>query len=338
MVTNNAPTNMEKRFMNNQETYIEEPWKIIESYFSGQHLQRLVRHQIESYNDFVTQQINKTIHMFNPIHIRSNHDFDIETNKYGLEIIITFVNFHIFRPQIYENNGATKIMFPQEARLRNFTYASCMTVDMNIKLIRRKGLTLQDVETQHKTLKKIHIGKLPIMLKSSICVLNQYKHINNTLSGECRFDPGGYFIINGSEKTVLAQERAAENKVYCFNTKKGNTKWLLHAEIKSVPDFKIISPKQINVMISNKTNGFGHIIYVQLPRMKQPVPLFVLFRALGVISDKEICSYIMLDCDTKCLEDILFNLKGSIVDANQCLSPEMLSNILWIKQFIYRLI
>ena len=60
-------------------------------------------------------------------------------------------------------------------------------------------------------------------------------------------------------------------------------------------------------MISNKTNGFGHTIYVQLPRTKQPVPLFILFRALGIISDEEICSYIMLDCDKKELKDILFN-------------------------------
>ena len=322
MSLDNPTTIMETRYINNRDTYIEEPWKIIESYFSGQHLQRLVRHQIESYNDFVSQQINKTIHMFNPIHIKSFRDYDEKAKKYGLEMIITFENFHIFRPQIYENNGATKIMFPQEARLRNFTYASAMTVDINIKMIRRKGDMLQETEMQHKTFKKIHIGKLPIMLKSCVCVLNQYKHITNTVSGECRFDPGGYFIINGSEKTVIAQERAAENKVYCFNAKNNTTKWSFHAEIKSVPDFKIISPKQINMMISNKTNGFGHTIYVQLPRMKQPIPLFILYRALGVISDKEICSYIMLDCDEKDLKNILFNLKGSIVDANKYLQRE----------------
>ena len=313
---------IDTRYVNKINSYIEQPWKIIQSYFEGKHLQRLVRHQIESYNDFVSKQIKNTINMFNPIHIKSNNDYDIETKKYGLEIIITFSNFHIFRPQIYENNGATKIMFPQEARLRNFTYSSAMTIDINIKIIRRKGELMQEVETQNKILKKIHIGKLPIMLKSCICVLNQYKHINSKISGECRFDPGGYFIINGSEKTVLAQERAAENKVYCFNTKKGNNKWLFTAEVKSVPDFKIISPKQINMMVTNKNNGFGHCIYVQIPRMKQPIPLFVLFRALGVLSDKEICSFIMLDCDKKDLQDILFNLKGSIVDANDLLTQE----------------
>jgi DNA-directed RNA polymerase II subunit RPB2 len=127
-------------------------------------------------------------------------------------------------------------MFPQEARLRNFTYASSTTVDMNIKYIVRSGPNLDNIQTFYKTIPQIHIGKLPIMLKSSICVLNQYKHFENTQTGECKFDAGGYFIINGSEKTVLGQERAAENRVQCFNVSKNNTKNSWIAEIKSVPE------------------------------------------------------------------------------------------------------
>ena len=337
MNSNKMTSFIDERGMNFTDNYIEQPWSVIESYFKGQHLKLLVRHQIESFNDLVSVQLKKTINMFNPIRIVSNNDYDEESKKYGLEMIITFSNFHIFRPQIYENNGATKIMFPNEARLRNFTYSSSMTVDLNIQFTRRKGENLEDCETQFKVIKKVHIGKLPIMLRSCICVLNQYKHINHQVSGECRFDPGGYFIINGSEKTVLAQERAAENKVYCFNTSKKNSKWMYTAEVKSVPDTKIISPKQINVMISKKNNGFGHSIYVQLPRMKQPVPLFVLFRALGVISDKEICSYILLDSDAKQLEPMLFNLKASIIDANKYLDEESCFNYL-VKNAMYTLI
>ena len=67
-------------------------------------------------------------------------------------------------------------MYPQEARLRNFTYASTMTVDLNIKIIRRYGENLSLMETRHQTVPKIHIGKIPIMIKSVICVLNQYNH------------------------------------------------------------------------------------------------------------------------------------------------------------------
>ena len=197
--------------------YIEEPWSIINSHFRGKHLRQLVCHQIESYNDFVNFQIQKTISMFNPVHVCSEDDFVKEVGKYRLEMFITFEKFSIYRPQIHENNGATKIMFPQEARLRNFTYASIMSVDVNIKYIVRSGETLDSEQTFYKILPNIQIGKLPIMLKSSICVLEQYKHISHKINGECHMDSGGYFIINGSEKTCLGQERAAENLVQCFN-------------------------------------------------------------------------------------------------------------------------
>jgi len=302
--------------------YIEDPWTIIESYFKDQHLDRLVRHQLESYNNFVGYQIIKTIEMFNPIHIKSENDYDAKTGKYSLEIFITFENFHIYRPQIHENNGAIKLMFPQEARLRNFTYASAMTIDINIKYVVRDGCNLENVKTLYKTLPKIHIGKLPIMLKSNICVLSQYKYVDSQHTGECKYDAGGYFIINGSEKTVLGQERAAENRVYCFNISKNDTKYTWKAEIKSVPDFKCISPKQINMMISSKNNGFGLPISLQIPRVKQPIPLFIVFRALGVVSDKEICEYILLNISLEKYKPMLDNLQASIIEANKYMTYE----------------
>ena len=321
------------------EQYIETPWSIIESYFKGQHLDRFVRHQHESYNNFVGYQIIKTIEMFNPVHIASDQDFDHESKKYALELFITFENFHIYRPQIHENNGAIKLMFPQEARLRNFTYASATTIDINIKYIVRNGPNLENMQTFYKTIPKVHIGKLPIMLKSNICVLSQYKHFENTQTGECKFDAGGYFIINGSEKTVLGQERAAENRVYCFNIAKNDTKYTWKAEVKSVPDFKCISPKQINMMVRSKnsisksedskgceikTKGISNAICVELPRVKQPIPLFIVFRALGVISDKEICERILLKIDglEGKAKDILEALQPSIIEANKYITQE----------------
>jgi len=323
MNQNNNDENKEV-FDINDDQYIESPWSIIEAYFKGQHLERLVRHQLESYNNFVGHQIIKTIEMFNPVHIASEQDFNPTFKKYGLEIFVTFENFNIYRPQIHENNGAIKLMFPGEARLRNFTYASNMTVDINIKYIVRTGKELENVQTFHKTLTKIHIGKMPIMLKSSICVLTQYKHVENTHTGECKYDAGGYFIINGSEKTVLGQERAAENNVYCFNVAKNNTKYTWTAEIKSVPDFKCISPKQISMMISSKNNGFGNPICLQLPRVKQPIPLFIVFRALGVISDKEICDKILLNIhdQEETNKNMLNALQASIIESNKHLTQE----------------
>ena len=318
-------------------TYIEEPWSLIGSYFQGKHLDQLVRHQIESYNDMVNVQLKRTVDMFNPVRIVSDQDYDKEIQKHRLEVEVSFSNLYLYRPQIHENTGATKIMFPQEARLRNFTYAAMMTVDMNIKYIVRTGANQHTII--HKNFPKVQVGKLPIMLKSSICVLTQHSHLDHNVTGECPHDAGGYFIINGSEKTVLGQERAAENRVVCYNVAKNNNKWLWVAEIKSIPDSKCISPKQINMMVVAKQNGFGHPLVIQIPRMKQPIPLFIVFRALGVLSDREICEYIVYqinastggamggsagagagndDYKTKMLE----SLQASIIDANHIMTQE----------------
>lgn len=301
--------------------YVEEPYTLIESYFEAQHLERLVRHQIESYNHFINYQVQRTIQMFNPVRIRSENDFVESEGLYMLEIVISFDNFKLYPPQIHENNGATKLMLPQEAKLRNFTYASGMTVDVNIEYIIRNTENMSVPRIIKKTLPKINIGKMPIMLKSSVCVLTQNKHIHSAFTGECPMDCGGYFIIKGSEKTVLGQERAAENRIYCFDGK-NTTKWNWFAEIKSVPDYKCISPKQIDMMIASKNNGFGNGIYVNIPRIKQPVELFVLFRALGVISDKDICEHILLNIDDDKYTELLDCLQASIIDANKFITQE----------------
>ena len=300
-------------------SYLEEPFAIIESYFAGQHLDRLVRHQIESYDNFINHQVQKTIEMFNPVRVVSEHDLIEETGQHALEVLIRFENFKMYPPQIHENNGATKMMLPQEARLRNFTYASTMTIDIRIEYIVRN--TNNEPTVLHKFLPKINIGKMPIMVKSSVCVLTQNRHIHPLYTGECHMDCGGYFVIKGSEKTVLGQERAAENKIYCFDGK-NTTKWSYYAEIKSVPDYKCISPKQIEMMIASKNNGFGHGLYITIPRIKQPIELFVLFRALGVPNDKRICEYILLDVDTKVHRELLDFLQASIIDANKYMTQE----------------
>lgn len=363
-----TPREQSQPFDIHHDPYIETPFTIIESYFEGQQLTRFVRHQLESYNHFVNHQLAKTIDMFNPVHIASEQDYDKETNKYALEVFITFENFNIYRPQIHENNGAIKLMFPQEARLRNFTYSAATTIDLHIKYVVRTGAQLENMQTIHKTIPRVHLGKLPIMLRSDICVLSQYKHFDHEQTGECKFDAGGYFIINGSEKTVLAQERAAENRVYCFNVEKTETKYLWKAEIKSVPDSKCISPKQITLFLVSKKektkkdkkkkkakddatataeegggggetksseetpeedknrgndySGFGHPIVVAIPRIKQPIPLFVVFRALGVLTDREICEKILLNIRDEKNQLLLEALQASIIDANKHLTQE----------------
>jgi DNA-directed RNA polymerase II subunit RPB2 len=310
-----------KHILSHLGEYLEEPYTIIESYFGSQYLERLVRHQIESYNHFINFQIQRTIQMFNPVTIHSENDFIAEHNQYFLEVQLSFDNFKLYPPQIHENNGATKVMLPQEAKLRNFTYASTMTVDVHVTYIVRNTEAMDAPKIIKKTLPKINIGKMPIMIKSSICVLSQNRHISPALTGECSMDCGGYFVVKGSEKTVLGQERAAENRIYCFDGK-NTTKWNWFAEIKSVPDFKCISPKQIEMMIASKNNGFGHGIYMTIPRIKQPIELFVVFRALGIITDKDICQYVLLDIGDETYHELLVSLQASIIDANKCMTQE----------------
>ena len=301
--------------------YNGEAFNIIESYFSGQHSSRLVRHQLESYNHFVNYDMKRTIDMFNPVTIRSDKDYVAKHEAHTLEIKITFENLKIYLPMIYENNGATKTMMPMEAKVRNFTYASNMTVDVRVEYIVRDTESMDQPRSIHKLLPKISIGKMPIMVKSSICVLTQNSHINPVSVGECAFDHGGYFIIKGSEKTVLQQERAAQNIVYCYDGKNAS-RCIWYAEIKSVPDYKCISPKQVEIEIASKNNGYGYPMKVVVPRVREVIDLFTLFRALGVNSDKEICSYILLDIESTKHAEMLKYLNASIVEANKTMTKE----------------
>jgi DNA-directed RNA polymerase II subunit RPB2 len=290
-------------------------WDVISSYFEGQELQRLVNHQIESYNDFVMTQLNKTVTMFNPVMVRSPHFYDKENKQYSLEAMLTFSDVRIGRPQIHENNGAVNVMFPHEARRRNFTYAANVTVSLNITYIHRKGANLEEVHTLHNTLPEVHLGKIPIMLKSRICVLTQNPHLTAEETNECKYEPGGSFIINGSEKLILGQERAAWNTVFCYPSNLG-TKVLFQAEIKCVPRDKSISPKQVIMyMMKPAASGFK-TIQVQLPRIRKTVPLGVLFKALGIMTDRAICDLVTDQ------EDIMDELTGTIEEASTCKSQD----------------
>ena len=312
----------------------ESSWTVINSYFENKHLKQLVKHQIESYNYFINTQLQATIDMFNPIVITSEQFYNREYKINTLEVVIKFENLSIHRPQLHENNGATKLMFPHDARLRNFTYTSNMLIDLNIEYIIKEGDNYTSIRKINKQIPNIHIGKMPVMLKSDICILQQYSHLDSKITGECNMDPGGYFIINGSEKTCIAQERAAENQIYCFNVEKNSTKWSWLAEYKSVPDWKFISPKQLRIMISTKNNGFGKPIYLEIPRLKNPIPLFIIFRAYGIITDKDICERILLDCNCHYLQEMLSSLQASIVDANEYLTQNdalkyIISNVIY---------
>jgi len=312
-----------KDLLGNIENYEEDAYTILGSYFKDKELNRLTRHQTESTNHFINYQMQATIDMFNPRTVSSEKDFNIDTGESNLKIMYNIKNLKFYPPQLYENNGSTKIMLPQEARLRNFTYASKTTVDLYLEIHVRSTDT-NELNVSEIMIPAIKFVDLPIMLKSSNCILQQYTQQNHSLpTGECPKDCGGYYIIKGSEKTVLGQERAAENRIYIFQGK-NTPKWDWVAEFKSVPDSKCISPKQMEMLISSKASVYGHRIYVVIPRLKQKtyIELFVLFRALGVLSDKKICEYILLNVEDSNKAAMLKYLEASMYDANRFIKSE----------------
>ena len=121
-------------------------------------------------------------------------------------------------------------MYPSYARKRNFTYSSPIYVDIEIKFIQRKGDMLEMEEEMTKNLDKISLGKIPIMLHFKYCLLSSVKKEELNKYDECPYDIGGYFIINGSEKVLICQEKVRENTVLIFKNSKTNTSihiWLM---------------------------------------------------------------------------------------------------------------
>lgn len=91
---------------------------------------------------------------------------------------------------------------PNDCRLRDMTYAAPIMVD--IRYVRGRQVVVR---------KGIVIGRLPIMLRSSKCVLMGKNDGQMAAMKECALDPGGYFIVNGTEKVILVQEQLSKNRV-----------------------------------------------------------------------------------------------------------------------------
>jgi len=229
---------------------------------------------------------------------------------------IKFNQAHInANPRITEEDDKYVPVFPHEARMRNLTYATELYVDI---LLAKKELedefvfdnkTGQRKRKVRKVLQefeqaRVLIGKIPVMLRSQFCQLTSLNQFERVRSGkDCQYDQGGYFIINGSEKVIVAQERMANNQVLVFH-KKPPAKFSWVAEIRSQAENSNKPPQLLVMYLKNRFKGnlmsgvnkFGQCIYVNIPLIKEPIPLVVLFRALGTISDRMIMSRVCFDC------------------------------------------
>lgn len=151
----------------------------------------------------------------------------------------------------------------------------------------------------------VFIGKLPIMVKSRYCLLKDLPDEDLYAEGECPYDQGGYFVINGSEKVLIAQERSAANIVQVFKKSQSNTPYV--AEIRSAVEkgSRLISSMQIKLYEKGEGSkgGFGQTIKCTLPYIKTEIPIAIVFRALGVVSDEDILNHICYERkDTEMLE------------------------------------
>ena len=298
----------------NQEDSIErdeitdkDSWKVISAYFS-QH--GLVSQQIGSFNQFVGNNIQDIIEENKSVKIELDKDYSKGGEKisYELNFIKSIIAAH---PQFIESNGNQSIkLYPNDARVRNLDYTSELSAEISFKEKREKS-NEERVLAENKA---YSIGKIPIMVRSKYCSLNDKDDTERIAVNECEFDQGGYFIIGGGEKVIVAQERMATNFVYVFN-KKEQSGFSWQAEVRSSIDGSNRPPISFSVKIAKKNthlkHNLGGLITARIPYVKADVPISILFKALGLESDKDIMDYIVFDENDNSFKELL---KPSIED------------------------
>ena len=287
-------------------------YDLLQKHFTDNKGYHLIKHILESYNDFVLRKIDHIIEGFNPVVVHHTHIPELDKFKYVLEIEMK--NPVISKPMIYEKDGSTKIMTPMDARNRNFTYSGPITIDIEI---RAKTLNLEtgDYAVDAKTVSNVALGKMPIMVMSRYCILST----QGAAEEECRYDYGGYFVVNGNEKVIISQDRIAENKTYVFVNNKVSA-YSCIAEIRSVQENRFSVPKTTTMKLSSKPNQFGRFIRINIHHIKHDIPLFILFRALGVESDHDIvdlCTLVGTEGDA---DTVMDELVGTIEEANNVMT------------------
>ncbi|TKR68631.1 hypothetical protein L596_024590 [Steinernema carpocapsae] len=228
-----------------------------------------------------------------PVELQSevqHYSGDLENpTKYSLK----FEQIYLSKPTHWEKDGTPTPMMPNEARLRNLTYSSPLYVDIT------KARMREGEENRETRYEKVFVGKIPIMLRSSYCMLANMSDRDLTELNECPLDPGGYFVINGSEKVLIAQEKMATNTVYVFSMKDG--KYSFKTECRSCLEnsSRPTSTLWVNMMAraggQNKKSAMGQRIIAIMPYIKQEIPVMIVFRALGFVSDRDILEHIIYD-------------------------------------------
>ncbi|KJX94590.1 RPB2 like protein [Zymoseptoria brevis] len=309
----------------------EDCWTVIHSFFDEK---GLVSQQLDSFDEFASTTMQQIVDDQPAIVIDQNlAGLDDES---GMPIVkkrssIKLGTLTVSQAAMTEGDGSTRAMHPHEARLRNLTYSSPMFIKLEktTQLARERALgghydedqgmwvappnwdgTVEtvweeDPDNPKQAIDQVFIGKLPVMLKSKICALRNRSEAELYAFQECPFDQGGYFIINGSEKVLIAQERSAANIVQVFRKKGTNTPVV--AELRSAVErgTRLISSMQVKLCNQAvAAQHSGQTIKVSLPYIRADVPIAIVFRAMGVVSDEDILAHICPEEDTQMREKL----------------------------------
>lgn len=320
-------------------------WDIIDAYFNTIP-NYISKNQIDSYNMFLDENIGKTIRQFNPLQFVFTGDKG--TNyKHEVDIVIggtadipngLLINdgssIKIGKPIIHEiisseTKNVNKQLYPNEARLKNLNYSISVYADIHVvyrmyELTDAANATYKLINKPHiRTFTECLIGHVPCMLQSKACVLSQIPRANLKDFGECPYDHGGYFIIDGKEKVITAQTRQIENIIYTKKmTNDDGYEW--GAEIRSVPEDKFQPARITRVYIKRTPNSdikkkipMSGLVMVLIPMTNDAIPIFILFRALGITTDKEILESICGNLDSPMGKEFSNYLYDNVILGNQ---------------------
>jgi DNA-directed RNA polymerase II subunit RPB2 len=292
--------------------------KILKTYFQTQDYP-FTRHHIDSYDQFLSQDLPAIIKSENPLTILE--DPIGSTGVYALkaEIFVGGIDgnrIYIGTPTInLRDADEIRLMYPNEARLRNLHYASQIEADIVIRLTISRpnpsggaptsNIILMDSEIDREAygyLAKFQLLKMPIMLHSRYCVLYGKPQSFLKEIGECIYDSGGYFIIDGSEKVLITRQEKAFNTLD-ISLQESNPDTSIYSSI-SCLNSETRKVKRISFFWLRRQNT----LQISIPFVRSPIPIFIIFRAMGLQADEDIIRAILPDpesAESKILEPLL---------------------------------
>ncbi len=234
----------------------------------------LVRQHLDSYNEFVERGLQEVIDEVGEIEIEvPEGPYKVHFGK--IFIVREIENDVIYGPYVTEVDGTRHEIYPMETRLRNLSYAMPLSVEMSP--------VIDDKEFDKEL---VYIGDLPTMLKSKYCLLSELSDEELIRQGEDPLDPGGYFIVNGSERVIVAIEDLAPNRILVDIDKRG---------VNPVYQAKVFSTTVgFRARIELRMKATGSLL-ISVPGVPSEIPFVVMMRALGLESDKEIAEAVSLD-------------------------------------------